>query len=143
MSFWQDIKDDFEKVKEDFEAQKETAGSVQNIVQEGIALGDTCIKNDQIVSFESGLLDEVNQAQDVIEFVFDDGTGITIRFTLFHPATMILVQANDKIEKGQLLIQIEHLKEAGIEVIAFNLKMIQELEQLRNKENAELPGEML
>ncbi len=143
MSFWQDLKNDFDKVKDDFEDQKETAFSVQKLVQQGIELGNTCIKGDEIVSFENGLLDEVNEAEDVLEFVFSDGTGITVRYTLVHPNTEILVRSNQQIDKGQPLVRIDHLEEAGIEVIAFNLGMIRELEQLKSKEDLELPDEML
>lgn len=129
--FIEDLKKDFKEGVDNLgnlNSSDEEKNSAEN---QALELGKQAVKNDSVVALEDGTVEMINQDQDQVEIYMDNGHGYGIKFPFGPVGYKVMVSPNQKVSKGQVLVEYGPDAQAGTRVFAFTPDMIKVLADSR------------
>ena len=129
--FIEDLKKDMTRTADAIANEQYSEDDVKKAENEALANGKEMIKGDTVISPETGVVEMVNQDQSGIEIFFDNGRGIGVKFPFGPTGFKVLVGPNQKVEKGQTLIEFGPDMQHTAQVYSFTPDMIHVLTNSR------------
>lgn len=129
--FLEDLKNDFEKGANAIADENESKAALDAAEEKALEAGKACIQNDAVIAAHDGVVEMVNQDQDEIEIYMDNGTGYGIRFPFGPAGYTVLVKPNEKVSKGQKLVEFGPELQNNVKVYSFTPQMIKVLSESR------------
>lgn len=129
--FIENLKKDIKEGADDLADEKESVEVRTKTADDALALGKKAIVGDAVVALEDGTVEMVNSDQDEVEIYFDNGTGYSIRFPLGPTGFQVRVSPNEKVKKGQVLVQFGPDMQNSAQVYSFTPDMIKVLTESR------------
>jgi phosphotransferase system IIA component len=133
--FIEDLKKDFDHVKDEVIDEKHDKEQAEAANEKALTNGKAAIEGDKVVALEDGTVEMINQNSSQIEIYFDKGNGIAIHFPFGPAAFKVEVSANEKVKKGQTLVQFGPAADKDVQVYAFTPDLIQVLTNSRYRIN--------
>lgn len=125
--FIEDLRKDFDKVKDDVEHRETTEAEKKQTEDAALEAGTKAIEGNKIIALQDGTIEMINQNEDSIELYFDNGHGLGIRFPFGPRSYKVLVSANQKVKKGEPLVEFGPDTAGDTQVYAFTPDMIKTL----------------